>query len=366
MRTFVASFRLFIIKLFIMEPFMLSIGAGIANTGIQALMKSAETDAEKQWWYEQQRFLEQHNSPAFRSNQFRQAGLNPYTETSAVPLGNVDSSLPRMPSSTTFDVNAIQNSLLVNAQRENIEQDTQTKKSVEGLNYEKIATESEWRSQIIQNTLNLKQEYELGLITKEDAELRLQEYKDALSRGYNSFLIDMDLKESNRLLNESLATLYDKEGKKVDQETLLTSVKYASASLQYSLDLIYSELEREAALTGVDLNNSFTRAELDEFMDTQEVRVSLLNVQKSFAKLAVDEATRQDALNKITNEKDKLIAEQMLDAVKNGEGLDYWILNMMEKDPGAFLNSMTNIITSIAPNVNYNRSSSLVTRKTAK
>ena len=129
---------------------------------------------------------------------------------------------------------------------------------------------------------------------------------------------------------------------------------------------IYSELEREAALNGVNLNNSFTRAELDEFMDTQEVRVSLLNVQKVFAKLAVDEATRQDALNKITNEKDKLIAEQMLDAVKKGEGLDYWLLNMMEKDPGAFLNSMTNIITSIAPNVNYNRSSSLVTRKTSK
>lgn len=347
---------------------------GILNTGLQYLFNRLDKEDEKQWWYEQQKYLEEHNSPAYRAMQMKQAGLNPYTEVSSVPLGNVDSSLPRMNAPHTFDVNAIQNSLLLDAQRENIEQDTETKKSVQGLNDEKTKTESEWRANIIQQTLNLQQEFQLGLISKEDHQLRLQEYKEALNLGYNTYLIEWDLKDSNRLLNDSLVTLNEKEGKVKDQDALLKSVEYASATFELTLDLLYSEMERQAELYNVQVNNAFTYEEYQEFLDTQDVRISLLNVQKAFATLAKDEAERQDALNQITNEKDKLIAEQMLDAVKNGEGLDYWMLSMIEKDPSAFLNSMTNILTSLAPNVSFTRSSSRVvsraeskvTRKTEK
>lgn len=339
---------------------------GGINKGIEYLFNQKDKEAEKQWWYEQQKYLEEHNSPAYRSMQMRQAGLNPYSEVSSTPLGNVDSSLPRMSANHTFDVNAIQNSLLLNAQRENIEQDTDLKSSQSGLNYQKIKTESEWRSHIMQETLNLQQAYEIGLITKEQAKLKFNEFKEAFDKGYNSYLIDWDLKESNRLLNESLVTLHEKQGQKVDQETLLTSVKYASATFELILDQLYSELERKANLTNVSLNNAFTSAEYEEFLDTQDVRKSLLNVQVAFSKLAVDEAARQDALSRITNERDKLLAQQMLDAVKEGKSLDYWLLNIIQNDPGAILNSLANIMTSIAPNVNFTRSSSSVVRKTEK
>lgn len=355
---------------FIMGKFLEKVGlplatgaVGAVNTGIEYLFKQLDKEDEKQWWYEQQKYLEEHNSPAYRVMQMRKAGLNPYTEVSSTPLGNVDSSLPRMNSSNTFDVNAIQNSLLLTAQRENIEQDTETKATQAGLNSEKIKTESEWRSNIIQQTLNLKQAYELGLITKENAELKLQEFKDAYNLGYNSYLIDWDLKESNIRLNDSLVALHEKQGEKVEQETLLTAVNWASATYELILDKLYSKMEREVALRGVALDNVFTTAEFKEFLETQDTRISLLNVQKAFAKLAIDEAARHDALSRITNEKDRMIAEQMLDAVKDGDGLEYWMINMVETNPGAFLNSMTNILGSFAPNVNYNRSSSTVIRK---
>lgn len=345
---------------------LIGVGSGLLNTGIQRLFDVKDKEAEQQWWYEQQKYLEEHNSPAYQSMKLRQAGLNPYTDRSSVPLGNVDSSLPRMNASNTFDTSAIQNSLLMDAQRENLEQDTNLKASQTGLNESKIETETEWRSNIIQQTLNLKQEYELGLINKEDLSLKLQEYKDALSLGYNQYLIDWDLKESNRLLNESLITLHEKEGQKIDKETLLTSVKYASATFELTLDKLYAEMERVAQLENVSINNAFTKAEFEEFLDTQDVRVSLINVQKAFSKLAIDEATRQDALSKITNEKDKQIAEQMLDAVERGDALQYWCLNMLENDPGAILNALSNIVTSFAPNINFSRSSSSVIKKTMK
>lgn len=345
-----------------MKSGLIGVGGGLLNTGIQRLFQVKDREVEQQWWYEQQKFLEEHNSPAYQSMKLREAGLNPYSELSSVPLGNVDSSLPRMNAPKTFDVAAIQNSLLMDAQRANLEQDTNLKASQTGLNEAKIETETEWRSNIIQQTLNLKQEYELGLIDENMMKLKFNEFKSAIEQGYNSYLIDWDLKESNKLLNESLATLYEKEGQKVDQETLLTSVKYASACFELTLDKLYSELERKANLEHTTINNAFTQAEYEEFLETQEVRISLLNVEKAFAKLAVDEATRQDALSRITNERDKELAQQMLDAIKNGESLDYWMLNIMQNDPGSVLHSISNILGSFAPNYNYNRSSSRIVR----
>ena len=345
---------------------LIGVGGGLLNTGINYLFTQLDKESERQWWYEQQKYIEEHNSPAYQAMKLRQAGLNPYTEVSSVPMGNVDSSLPRMNASHTFDVSAIQNALLLGAERENIEQDTQTKKSQQGLNEQKIKTESEWRSNIIQQTLNLQQELQLGLITKEQAEVKLQEYKDAIALGYNSYLIDWDLQSSNRALNDSLVDLHEKQGEKIDKEKLLISVQYASQSFELVLDKLYSALERQAELYNRQVNNAFTYEEYKEFLDTQDVRQSLFNVQQAFSKLAIDEATRQDALNKIINEKDKIIAQQMLDAVKNGESLDYWMLNMLENDPSAFLNNMSNILTSLSPNVSFNRSSTHVVRKTEK
>lgn len=185
------------------EESAIGVIGGLINTGIQRIFTQIDKEDEQQWWYEQQKFLEDHNSPAYRSMLLRKSGLNPYTDVSSVPLGNVDSSLPRTNTPHTFDVNAIQNALLLDAQRENIEQDTKTKASVEGLNEEKKQTETEWRSNIIQQTLNLQQDYDLGLINKDTFELKFNQLKDAYDAGYNEYLIDWNLAKSSQALNES-------------------------------------------------------------------------------------------------------------------------------------------------------------------
>lgn len=333
-------------------------GLGVLNTGIQYLFNQKDKEDEKQWWYEQQKYIEEHNTPAYRAMLMRKAGLNPYTEVSSTPLGNVDSTLPRINAPHTFDVNAIQNSLLLNAQRENIEQDTDLKSTASGLNEEKIKTESEWRSNIIQQTLNLQQAYELGLITKEDANFRLQEFKDAYNAGYNSYLIDMDLKKSTQLLNDSLQALHVKQGEKIDKENELLAVEYAAATFELILDKFYSAAERSAHLKGVRLDNAFTEAEFAEFLDTQEVRIALFNVQKAFSKFAVDAAARQDALDKIDNEYDRHIAQQILDASKDGDSMRTLMLKEYRRDAPSLMNAALSFVGAISPRTTFNRSSS--------
>lgn len=341
---------------------------GIVNKGIDAVFTHHDREEEKQWWYEQQKYLEEHNSPAYRAMQMRKAGLNPYTEVSSTPLGNVDSSLPRVGSSPTFDVNAIQNSLLVQAQEENLKSQTNKNNVDAGLTESKQITETEWRSNIIQQTLNLQQEYELGLVTLSERQEKFYELKRAYDAGYNSYLIEMELSKSSRDLNQSIIALNEVRAGKEHQETLNLAVQNAAMTFQLELDRFFEPLLREAELESMSIYNKFESAKFQEFMDTQDVRISLQNVQKAFAKLAVDESARQDALARITNETEIIIAQQLLDAAKNGEGFDYYILNLVTKDPGAALQSLTNIMTAFAPNVNYNssRSTTRVTRKNEK
>ena len=343
-----------------------NVATGAANLAIQRHFNQLDKEDEKQWWYEQQKYLEEHNSPAYRSMQMRKAGLNPYTEVSSTPLGNVDSSLPRMSASDTFDVNAIQNSLLMQAQKDNLKSQTKKNLSEAGLTDAKTLTETEWRSNLIQQTLNLQQEFALGLITEDERKLKFQELKDAYDSGYNSYLIEMDLAKSTQALNDSLVKYNDAKTERERQETLNALVVNAAMTFQLELDRHFQPLIQKAILDGKSINNSFDAEKLKEFLETQDVRVSLNNVQQAFAKLAADEATRQDALNRITNETERIIAEQILDKAKNGEGFDYWLLNLIQKDPGAILNSLTNITNSFAPNVNYNTSSSRVIRQTQK
>lgn len=345
-------------------PTAITSGTGLLEKGIDYLYNEHNKEDEKQWWYEQQKYLEEHNSPAYQSMLLRQAGLNPFSEVSSTPLGNVNSSLPNSPLAH-IDQSALTQSLMVNSVIQKNEADAHKANVESGLIEEKTKTETEWRSNIIQKTLNLQQEFQLGLITQEERDAKLKEYKEALANGYNSYLIEQDLADSTKSLNDSIIALNEAKEGKTYQETLNLAVEYASLTLELQLDRLFEPLIRQAELDNVSLNLKFTEAEFNEWLDQQETRKSLHNVQIAFAKLAVDEAARQDALNRITNEADKILAEQILDAAKNGDGFDYFLLSILKDNPSAVLTSMSNILGSFAPSYNINRNSTTI-RKISK
>lgn len=344
-------------------PSAIGPGLGVFEKGIDFLYNEHNKAAEQQWWYEQQKFLEEHNSPAYRAMKLRQAGLNPYSDVSSVPLGNVNSSLPNSPLAH-IDQSALTQSLAINSVIEKNEAEAHKANVESGLIEEKMETETEWRSNIIQQTLNLQQAFDLGLVTKQERDAKFKEYQDALAAGYNSYLIEKDLAQSTQNLNNSLIALNEAKEGEARQRALNLAVEHAALTLELELDRFFEPLIRQAELDNVSLQVAFDQAQFEEWLDTQEVRKSLFNVQKAFAKLALDEAARQDALNRITNESDKIIAQQLLDALKNGEGIDAWLLSIVQKDPAALLHSMTSMLTSLAPNYNINRNSTIITKKT--
>lgn len=345
-------------------PPTITSGAGFLEKGIDYLYNEHNKADEKQWWYEQQKYLEEHNSPAYQAMKLRQAGLNPYSEVQPVSLGNVNSSLPNSPLAH-IDQSALSQSLMVSSVIDKNNADAHKSNVESGLIEEKVKTESEWRSNIIQQTLNLQQAYTLGLITEEERNLQLEELKKAYENGYNGYLIEKDLAESTLKLNDSLILLNEAKQGREYQETLNLVVEHAAMTLELELDRFFEPLMRQAELDGVNLNLKFSQEEFKEWLDTQDVRIALFNVQKAFAKLAVDDATRQDLLNRIINESDRILAEQILDAVKNGDGLDYTILSIMKDNPSAFLTSLSNIVGSFAPSFNINRNSTTI-RKVVK
>lgn len=274
---------------------LIGVAGGLVNTGIQRLFTNLDKDDEQQWWYEQQKYLEEHNSPAYRAMLMKQAGLNPFTEVSSVPLGNVDSSLPRTNASHTFDVSAIQNSLLLDAQRENIEQDTKTKASVEGLNEEKKLTETEWRSNIIQQTLNLKQDLALGLISEDTAKIKFSQLKDAYDAGYNEYLIDWDLAESTKALNDA-----EIDYRKAQEEYLNLKGQIASEQNEKQKAV----LEAQADALKASATQSYAQAVLAHAQS--EVAKSTKLKLDNDVKLANNEEARKAAMHLLN------VAEQQL------------------------------------------------------
>ena len=342
-------------------PPTITSGAGFLEKGIDYLYNEHNKADEKQWWYEQQKYLEEHNSPAYQSMKLRQAGLNPYSEVNSVPLGNVNSSLPNSPLAH-IDQNALSQSLMVSSVIDKNNADAHKINVESGLIEEKVKTESEWRSNIIQQTLNLQQAFNLGLITEEEQNLRLKELKEAYENGYNCYLIEQDLSESTKKLNDSIIALNEAKEGKTYQETLNLAVQYASLTLELELDKFFEPLMRQAELDNIALNIAFDKAQFDEWLDLQDTRKSLYNVQIAFSKLAVDEAERQAALSRITNETDRIIAEQLLEHAKEGNGLRYFIGNLFYNDPGSALMSLSNIATAFAPHYNVNRNSTTINR----
>lgn len=330
---------------------------------------AAENAYERQldFWTKQN----QYDSPASQIRRLRAAGLNPGLINGQ--LGNTSNNLSSVSSSSVstppggpapgkLDVMQI---MMQDESIKNLAADTAVKR--ENAEYQRMLNKQEairtndFESyyQLLKDELtnrkNLteaQEEYYRNQAKKSFEEARsaavaANNAESAESAGVNPII-------DSHKLTEAQIQHYMKQKEEIDAR--VRSLGVDTAAKQFALDL--SKIYDEQFLK---LNLSARETEVQEFLDTSDVRVSLYNVQKSFAKLAVDEAERQDALNQITNEYDKHIAQQILDATKDGSNsLDAVLLKYFTENPASTLSAIGSL-ASFSPNITNNNGAHYVT-----
>lgn len=298
--------------------------------------QSAEAQKTRQW---QELMYQRYQSPTAQADQMAAAGMNPYSHTES-PSSVGSGSTASMPSQFPLDLSSpiagaaeqINNSIM---QREQINQMRQQTESIYLDNVRK-AFENGNAVEVYKKQMEiLESELRSKILTEQEfhkrvdmLQLEYDQRKNASDSGINPYVDDHN--ESVARVNQIKQNI---DNLKVDNE-----VKSFALETSKLYDRAFLSLDYKAR-----------KQEVQEFLDTSEVRVSLFNSQKSFAKLAVDAASRADALDTITNETQRIIAEQILDAAKDGlTSFDAVLLNAIASDP---LNALA-AIQHLIPNVN--------------
>ena len=161
-------------------------GLGLVTGGINALYATAtqqqQIQAQKDWWYEQQKYLEEHNSPAYQSMKLRKAGLNPYQGVGSHPLGNVSSDLPGRPMEL-FNTGAISGLMQTLSQLDVNEAHVNQLDAQAGLFGAQTHTEEQRYQTLIQQWFLNEIAYEIGLIDAEERGIKRDELKKAYEEG---------------------------------------------------------------------------------------------------------------------------------------------------------------------------------------
>lgn len=251
---------------------------GLVNTAVEDMFAEKAHQRQLEFWKTQQEY----NSPANQAMRLRSAGLNPYSEVSSVPAGEL-SSVPKA-GQTPFNVGAILESMTNSAQIDYLQSKANESEANAGLIGEKKLTEVEYRNKIIQEATNYMQAYEIGLIQKEEYELKMDRLREAMDNGYNEYLIDYEtflsdeaIKLSQIDLNSALKDYYDastdvkkQEKYEVYQRALLHKANRALAKSEYWLNY--------AQKNHLELGDRVTKAEFKEYLDTDTHRQILRNL----------------------------------------------------------------------------------------
>ena len=308
-----------------------------------------QAEINRQWQEEQ---YKKYESVAAQMQQRQQAGLNPNEQIQAMSVGSGSTasssshSLP--PISADFSLfsqipSMIANLQLTKAETENIKQKTATER-VEGM-----------RKAVELNDYMAFREYYLeGL--KHDTKTKEFNMKEAEANARKAF-DDARIAHVNannaegaaaaginpiidgHNLTEAQIQHYMKQKEEADARIRNLNVDTYAKEFALSLSKIY-----DAQFLKLQLSERETQVR--EFLDTSDVRVGLQRVQQYFAKFALDEATRQDALNQITNEYEKHIAEQILNSARDGNtSFDAVILKSFTENPGSTLNAIVDLFS---------------------
>jgi hypothetical protein len=280
----------------------------------------------------------QYESPQAQAAQRMAAGLNPSEGVSSQSVGNsstASASSSALPPGRAMDFSAIADIPLIAAQLKNLKADTEKKK--QEAQTEKNRTRTEWFNSIIAETNSqnrkaiidaelalLKTQMQKGGFEAKEAEERYAMLKEFRDSGGNTFQDASDNTQSQTALNQFELNMRQKFDEKFNS-------------------LNYQARERE----------------VKEFLDTSETRVSLHNAQIGFARLAMNEAERNDALNSIRNDISKYYASQILNAVKDGKPLKGVMLDLLIDNPAAAISAFSSL-ANFAPNIT-NKSTSHTT-----
>ena len=324
----------------------------------QEVMDFNAEEAEKSRdWQEEQ--YKKYESVAAQMQQRQQAGLNPNEGISSMsvgsgstastsanqisPLSKTDFSLfsqiPGM--STQVQQTKLQNKLL-GEQTLGVKLDNEAKR----MQNAKLAIETNdypsyyslMKEGLVKGNQLTDEQIKKAFDEARMAHVKANEAEDAYNAGVNQIV-------DGHNLTEAQLQYYMKQKEEIDARIRNLNLDADAKQFALNLSKIYDE-------QFLKLDLAARETEVKEFLDTSEVRVSLYNVQKSFAKLAVDEATRQDALAKIKSEYELHIAQQILNAAEDGEtSFDAVVLKYFCENPGSTLSALASLGASFRPNI---------------
>lgn len=317
-----------------------------------------QAELSRQW---QEKMYNLHESPQAQAQALRQAGIALTDGIQNMSVGSAStasgggSALPAAPSPWTGVGDAIGAGL---SQLPFVKEQIKQAKLQTALQQEQL-------TQQISETL-IKQLEAANTPAMIDAALR------EANERVNGLVIDNKSKEHLREMNEIEANkareAYDAGiNERVDahNESVARIKKIVSEIESIGVD---NEVKRFALSLSKKFDEAFLnldlqarQKEVEEFLETSDVRLSLYNAQVGFARLAMNAAERADALEKLTNEYEVHIAEQILDAAKDGKtSLDAVFMKYFAEDPGATLSALSGLID--VPTINNNNYSKTIVR----
>lgn len=187
------------------------------------------------------------------------------------------------------------------------------------------------RREKLQLVANAEQAHRLLVEQTRRAKLDNDMFEDAVGDGVNSYKDDHEL---------ALARIDEIRQSIINQQTQNEADKF-SLHLSQLFDERFLNLDYQAR-----------EQEVKEFLSTSDERVYMHHLQTELMKLAKNEADRNDALSHINNEVELQIAQNILNAAKDGgSSLDAVLLKYFASNPASSLNSILSLVGTLKPNI---------------
>lgn len=262
---------------------LIGAGGGLLAGGLNAIYSSAlqkqQMRLEKEWWYEQQKFLEEHNSPAYQSMKMRQAGLNPYSGVSPQSLGSINSELPRRPNQlfNTGDIVGLMSAMseiqLNDAHAKQLGSQAGMQDSQGELYGAQKGYYSQMTQNLIQEWFNLEIAYQVGLIDLDERNIKRNELREAFENGEYTPTSDAH-RAAEDTHNESFETTREKKSVNDlrDDAVLLGYNPFKS-----EFELISAQIENEKARKFLIDAQTAREIAYEELLDSQEIGQTMQN-----------------------------------------------------------------------------------------
>lgn len=312
------------------------------------------SEAQKQRDFEEEMY-NKHESPTAQAQERKQAGLSPLEGVSSQSVGggsSASSSSSSLPSAPTPDMSWLTNmgATIANLKKTNAETKLLEEERI-GKYYENLKTQFEADPTRLQevydtNLAKLKAERDAKVLTAREYKARVEMLEEFRENGGNTY-------SDAHALNEAQIKELNERASKLSIEQAGEKIRNGISALEFSIKKKYGDSRERAEIANKNADTARINQIVSELQKTEDARISLQNAEIGFARLAMNEAERNDALSNLQNETEKEIARQLFDAVKEG-GFKSLIVQMFLHDPVG----TGNVITSLAPKASISKSHS--------